>query len=171
MTRRLDFLLPNWLENSDAYAQSSNVNLEVIGEYSFYNSFVAAILILFFSLMRKYYDPMLFAPKKTELPILPTNNLYSWMLELYRIDEKTILKHAGYDALFYIRFYKLALNILVDFSIYAFIVIMPINRTGGFSHKDIHLNSFDVWTMSNIAQTSDRLWAHVIGLIVLSFTI
>eukprot|EP01041_Mallomonas_annulata_P009540 gene9540-19834_t len=166
MSRRLDFLLPKWLEDTDAYAQRSDVNLGVLGLYVVVNIFIGLVCILFFSWLRKS-NPKLFALKALTPPLLPYDDIYSWIIVLYYIDEAAILKYSGFDVLFLIRFYHLALRIFVDFCIYAFIVLMPINRTGDSSATD--LNSFDIWTMSNIDQNSPRLWAHIIGLYVLTF--
>ena len=78
------------------------------------------------------YDTKIFCPKvdlvpeKTP-PKLGTSTLFGWISELYNISDQVIIDKGGYDVLFFIRFYRLSLKILVCFSVYALGVLLPIN--------------------------------------------
>jgi len=124
--RKLDILLPSWLEDANAYDQSSNLSMGIVGLYVVVNLTVGIICLMYFSFIRMRY-PLIFAPKKKSPPILPFHDPLSWMIVLYNINEEQVIESAGYDVLFFIRFYILSFKIFSVFSIYAWGVLMPIN--------------------------------------------
>ena len=80
-----------------------------------------------------------------------------------------IINRIGYDALIFLRFHRLALRCIVKMSVFSFIVILPLNFTGGG-----HANASDLkgyvgtllftdfmrFTMANVSGGSPRLWVH-----------
>jgi hypothetical protein len=80
-----------------------------------------------------------------------------------------IINRIGYDSLIFLRFHRLALRCIVKMSIFSFIVLLPLNFTGGG-----HANASDLkgyvgsllftdflrFTMANVSGGSPRLWVH-----------
>lgn len=130
-SRRLDWLLPSWLEDTAAYDQSIDENMVTIGYTVVVNLIILVICLSFFSIYRMH-DQDIFAPlceMKPERtpPRLSNTSLFGWIKELWDIDDDAIIKKAGYDILFFIRFYRLGFKIFFWFGIYALGVILPIN--------------------------------------------
>lgn len=168
ISRRLDWLLPKWLENAAAYDQSVDEGLLTIFYTLLVNSVILLVCILIFSFYR-IYDIKIFSPKCDLMPgkappRLSTSTLFGWMKELYNISDEVIIEKGGYDILFFIRFYRLAFKVFFWFGIYAWGILLPINATGG----DTDGNSYNMWSMTNLKQESDRCWAHLIGIYLLT---
>ncbi len=80
-----------------------------------------------------------------------------------------IINRVGFDALIFLRFHRLALRCIVKMSIFSFLVLLPLNFTGGESAKDHNLKEyvdtllftdFLLFTMANVSSGSNRLWVH-----------
>ena len=127
MSRKLDILLPSWLEDSSAFDQNSNLSFASVSIYVAVNVIIWLICFLFFSIYRNRY-PDLFSPKIRTPPPLPTRTLFGWIIALVVIDDDNIIEFGGYDVLFFLRFYKLSAKIFLYFALYAFGIIMPVNR-------------------------------------------
>lgn len=169
--RRLDWLLPKWLEDADAYDQSINEDMITVYYTVAVNIVIFVIFVSFFSWYRRYY-PEIYAPKARLLPhrtppLLNNTTYLGWVRELYDIDDDVLIKKGGYDILFFIRFYRLAFRIFIYFAIYAWGVLLPINWSAS---GDSGANSFEVWSMTNIPQGSNRCWYHLIGIYLLTGT-
>lgn len=167
--RRLDWLLPSWLEDADAYDQSINEDMVTIYYTIAVNLIIFAACILFFSSYRRYNDKI-YAPKADFMPTrtppkMSSDTWFGWIKELYNIDDDVIICKGGYDILFFIRFYRIAFKIFIFFSIYAWGILLPINSTG---HGDAGGNTFQLWSMTNIQQGSSRCWYHLIGIYLLT---
>jgi len=129
--RRLDWLLPAWLEDADAYDQSINEDMVTVYYTVAVNVVICASCVLFFSVYRMY-DDKIFCPKAALVPEktppkLDNSSLFGWITELFNIDDKVVIDKGGYDVLFFIRFYRLSFKILLCFSIYALGILLPIN--------------------------------------------
>jgi hypothetical protein len=132
MNRRLDWLLPSWLENANAFDQSMDEDLSTVGYTILFNIIIFSSCVLFFSIYRRY-DPKMHTPKvdmfpEDTLPRIPNDTYFGWIRDLYNITEEQIIEKAGYDQLFLIRFYKLSFKIFLTFAIYAWGIILPVNR-------------------------------------------
>jgi hypothetical protein len=55
------------------------------------------------------------------------------------LSDEEIINRIGYDALIFLRFHRLALRCIVKMSVFSFIVLLPLNFTGGG-----HANASDV---------------------------
>lgn len=131
VSRRLDWLLPSWLEDAAAYDQSIDENMVTIGYTIAVNAMILFICLAFFSFYRMY-DDRIFSPKSELLPErtpprLTKSSFFGWIKELYDIDDEAIIEKGGYDILFFIRFYRLAFKIFAWFGIYAWGVLLPVN--------------------------------------------
>eukprot|EP01038_Epipyxis_sp_PR26KG_P009590 gene9590-12916_t len=167
--RRLDWLLPKWLEDVDAYSQSTNEDVVSVAYTFLVNFAIFSICIAIFSAVRRndenFYRPKVnVLPNKTP-PSLTTKSWLGWINELAHINDQIIIDKGGYDVLFLIRFYRLSFRILLYSSIYAWVVLLPLNGTGNAS---VDYLSFDRWSMTNIAQKSGRCWFHLFGIYLLS---
>lgn len=130
-SRRLDWLLPSWLEDAAAYDQSMDENMVTIGYTIAVNTIILFICVISFSVYRMY-DDRIFAPKVEMMPDrtparLSNSTLFAWIKELWDIDDDVIIAKSGYDILFFIRFYRLAFKIFAWFGIYAWGVLLPVN--------------------------------------------
>lgn len=167
--RRLDWLLPSWLEDADAYDQSINEDMTTVYYTIAVNVIVLAGCVLFFSFYRMY-DDKIFSPKSALMPDrtpprIPNDTAFGWIYHLWSIDDNILIDKGGYDVLFFIRFYRLSFKIFVSFTVYAWAVLLPINGTGSAGTAE---NSFEVWSMTNIPQGSPRCWFHLIGMYMLT---
>lgn len=129
--RRLDWLLPTWLEDTAAYDQPIDENMVTIGYTVVVNLVILVSCIIFFSFYRMH-DENIFAPLCLMRPDktperLSNTTLFGWVKELWDIDDEAVIKKAGYDILFFIRFYRLGFKIFFWFGLYALGVILPIN--------------------------------------------
>lgn len=130
-SRRLDWLLPSWLEDAAAYDQSIDENMVTVGYTVAVNLIILACCLSFFSFYRMH-DPNIFSPKSEMMPErtpprLSKSSLFGWIRELYEINDEVIIDKSGYDILFFLRFYRLAFKIFFWFGIYALGVILPVN--------------------------------------------
>ena len=168
--RRLDWLLPSWLEDAGAYDQSIDEDMVTIGYTLLVNIIILFSCALFFSFYRMY-DTQIFAPKCTLMPErcppkLSNTTLFGWVSELFYTDDDTVIAKGGYDILFFLRFYRLAYKIFSVFAIYAWGILLPVNATGrGIVDNN---NTFELWSMTNLKQGSDRCWFHLVGIYLLT---
>lgn len=131
INRRLDWLLPAWLEDVDAYSQSINEDMISVFYTVLANSIICVICILFFSVYRMY-DDRLFSPKSDMFPDrtprkLSNSTPFGWVCDLYNINDEVIIENSGYDVLFLIRLYRLGFKIMAWSSLFCCFVLMPIN--------------------------------------------
>lgn len=132
-SRRLDWLLPAWLEDANAFDQSMDEGMSTVAYTILFNVVIFLFFIVFFSIYRRY-DPKAFTPKvdmfPKSLPRIPNDSYFGWIRDLYNITEEQILSTGNgcYDQLFLLRFYKFSFKVFLYFSIYAWLVILPVNR-------------------------------------------
>ena len=98
----------------------------------------------------------------------------------FYISDQEIIERIGYDALIFLRFHRLALRCIVKMSIFSFVVLLPLNYTGG-GHanaddlnsyvKSLFLTDFLRFTMANVAGGSPRLWIHCFAAYLLTLTV
>ena len=131
MRRRLDWLLPSWLENVDAYSQSIDADIISVAFTVVVNLCIFTLCVLIFTVIRQYvpdiYHARYFVSPDRVPPRLRIDTWFGWVVDIWKIDDELIISKAGYDALFLIRFYRLCLNILVYSSIFCFIVLIPLD--------------------------------------------
>lgn len=87
--RRLDWLLPKWLEDPNAFAQNKNLDISTIFQTFFYNFLIFLCCLLFFSIYRQYNE-YIFSPKvdllpENTLPRMPNDSLFGWIRNLWNI--------------------------------------------------------------------------------------
>lgn len=129
--RRLDWLLPDWLEDVDAYSQTLNEDMISVYYTVLVNVCVFVLCALLYTTIRQYY-PKMYAPKADMFPdrvppLLPRDTYFGWVEGIINIDDKTIIDKGGYDILFLIRFYRLGFKIMAWSSLYCIAILIPIN--------------------------------------------
>ncbi|KAH0411776.1 hypothetical protein KCU90_g18442, partial [Aureobasidium melanogenum] len=92
---------------------------------------LGVLAFLAFCLLRPRWSGLYAARKKAKdqgsaLPELP-NNLFGWMLPLWRITEQQVLASAGLDAYVFLRFFKLAIKFLSITLFFSLVVIKPVH--------------------------------------------
>jgi hypothetical protein len=121
--------LPRWLHGVNVFGKSNEGDLLLLVLTIAINCIIFLLCLLLVSIIRKY-DQKIFTPKQYKSPDesppkLSTKSLFGWIVDMYRIEDETVLKYAGYDAFFLIRFYKLSLKILLIVSIYCWLILIP----------------------------------------------
>lgn len=137
MSRRLDWLLPSWLENVDAYSQSIDEDIVSVAYTIIVNLCIFFLCILIFSIIRQYSDDiytckLFVAPERTPQK-LSTNSWFGWIQDVYFLSDELLVTKAGYESLFFIRFYRLCLKIVLYSSIYCIFILVPINGYFAFT--------------------------------------
>ncbi len=93
------------------------------------------------------------------------------------MSDEEIINRVGFDSLIFLRFHRLALRCIVKMSVFSFIVLLPLNFTGGG-----HANASDLkgyvgsllftdflrFSMANVSGGSPRLWVHCVAAYVLT---
>ncbi len=124
-------MLPSWLEDVNAYDQNTDEDMMTVVYTIILNLLVFGICILIFSFTRRskpsIYCPKQFLKAEKTPKMLENKTSFGWILELYHIDDQTIVRNAGYDVLLFIRFYRLSFKIFFYFALYAWGVLLPIN--------------------------------------------
>ena len=161
---------PEFLTDYESFNQSINENMSQVG-YTVLVNIVFAVLFLCIFSYNRIRNAKLFAPKaniKGERcpPLLTNLNMYSWMRELWNISDDVIFENGGFDALTFIRFYRLNCKIFAVFAIYAILVLLPVNGTA--PTEDNSVDSFQRWSMTNIKQQSSLCWFHLFGIFLLT---
>ena len=87
----------------------------------------------------------------------------------FYLSDQEIIQRIGYDALIFLRFHRLALRCIVKMSIFSFLVLLPLNYTGGGGAnaedikgyvESLFVTDFLRFTMANVIGGSPRLWVH-----------
>ncbi|GKV27836.1 hypothetical protein SLEP1_g36960 [Rubroshorea leprosula] len=97
----------------------------------------------------------------------------NWMPAALRMPELELIDHAGLDSVVYIRIYLLGLKMFVPLCTLALAILVPINWTGKLLErqhaKDLTFNDIDKLSISNVAEGSQRFWAHMAVAYIFSF--
>ncbi|KAH7299865.1 hypothetical protein KP509_24G034200 [Ceratopteris richardii] len=94
-----------------------------------------------------------------------------WLKEAWKLSENEIMAIAGLDSLVFIRIYVFCIRFFGACTIVGVFVLVPINYFQGqiFDIDDITSDSLDKFTVSNVTNGSERLWAHFGFLYGISF--
>ena len=173
--RRLDLLIPSWLENKDAFAQTEDMNFGAIAIIAASNLAFAACCLLIFEGTRRggstaFYPKMSWCPAQTP-SLLPTKGFGAWFWPLLAIDDTTVLRCAGVDGLLHLRAMKLGLRVFGKFIIIGFGILIPINLSCSRldASKYVDLNLFSQCTLSNVPARDAKLWIHLGASYLLAF--
>ena len=134
--RRLDFLIPSWLEDPTAFSQRPDLGFGAIASVTVANAVVSVVCLAIFEILR--HRGAFFCPKAAYQPERVPAVVHfdcnggdarggyarggararrscrwplQWVSELLALDEETILQCAGFDALVYLRFISMAFKV------------------------------------------------------------
>ncbi|KAL0408003.1 UNVERIFIED_CONTAM: CSC1-like protein [Sesamum radiatum] len=85
----------------------------------------------------------------------------NWMPQALKMSESEIITHAGLDSAVFLRIYTLGLKIFGPIAIVAFLVLLPVNASGGtlfFLRRDLVVSNIDKLSISNVRP---RFLAHI----------
>jgi len=105
---------------------------------------------------------------------------FNWVKVCLFISDEEIIKRVGFDALIFLRFHRLALRCIVKMSVFSFLVLLPLNFTGGGRAKandlkgyvdSLLFTDFLRFTMANVSSGSNRLWIHCVAAYLLTMIV
>ncbi len=132
MRRRLDWLLPSWLEDVDAFSQTSNEDLIDVAYTILVNICLFVLCIVVCAILRQK-QPEMFIPKRYVAPDkapaqnISNSTLFGWLVDIYQLTDEILIEKGGYDAYILIRFYKLCFKILFLSSFYCLLILLPLD--------------------------------------------
>ncbi|GER30298.1 ERD (early-responsive to dehydration stress)family protein [Striga asiatica] len=88
----------------------------------------------------------------------------NWMPQALKMSEPEIIGHAGLDSAVFLRIYILGLKIFLPIAIVAFIVLIPVNFSGGtlsFLRRDLVVSNIDKLSISNVHSKSYKFFVHI----------
>ena len=166
-------LIPSWLADPSAYAQPENLDMTTVAAVALANLCFGLCCLGVYETVRRR-QPRTYAPRAAlghaTPPMLPTRGIVlNWVAPLMRLDEEQILAIGGYDVLVYLRFIALPLKVFGSFAPYALVVLLPVNLSASYKDGPSLPNLFTRLSMAIIPEQDPRLWAHFIGIAVLTF--
>jgi hypothetical protein len=180
--RRLGFL-PSYVEDASSFHATSMSFATLTMMYIF----MVIILLVFLSCFyhNQKTSPLFVSPRRHRLPKLtppplPVDGAFSWVKICLFISDEEIIHKVGFDALIFLRFHRLALRCIVKMSVFSFLVLMPLNFTGGGRAKandlkgyvdSLLFTDFLRFSMANISSGSNLLWIHCIGAYLLTIIV
>ncbi|KAD4385010.1 hypothetical protein E3N88_25178 [Mikania micrantha] len=96
----------------------------------------------------------------------------NWMPQTMRMKEPEIIEHAGLDSAAFLRIYLLGLKIFGPAAIVAFLVLIPVNVSGGmlfFLSKELVISDIDKLSISNVQPKSPKFFAHILMMYLFTF--
>jgi len=169
--RRLSFL-PSYVEDV-SYLRANSMTFATLSMMLFIMSIISLVFLSCFYHNQKT-APLFVSPRRHRLPKLvppplPVDGPFSWVKVCLFISDEEIIKRVGFDALIFLRFHRLALRCIVKMSVFSFLVLLPLNFTGGGRAKandlkgyvdSLLFTDFLRFTMANVSSGSNRLWVH-----------
>jgi calcium permeable stress-gated cation channel len=145
---------------------------------------LAAGLVLFavqfgaFLIVRNYFwAKRIYAPRSFLLPSkqrvkAPPDNPVSWLWKLLATSNDLVLRKAGMDGYFFIRYLGLCLKIFFPMALIIIPILIPINYVDGKGTNTIagtryNVTGLDTLAWSNVSpQHTQRYWAHLVLAVV-----
>jgi len=169
--RRLS-ILPDYVEDVDAFRETS-MSFATLTMLFVIMTCTGLIFLSCFYHNQKT-SPLFISPRRHRLPNLvppplPVEGPFSWVKICFLLSDEEIINRVGYDSLIFLRFHRLALRCIVKMSVFSFIVLLPLNFTGGGHANANNLKTyvgsllftdFLRFTMANVSGGSPRLWVH-----------
>lgn len=169
--RQLGFL-PNYVEDVNSFKETSMSFATLMMLFSL----LLCVFLIFVSCFyhNQKTSPLFSSPRRHRLPKLvppplPVDGYFKWVKVCFFLSDEEIIHRIGYDALIFLRFHRLALRCIVKMSVFSFVVLLPLNFTGGghANAKDLKgyvgslfFTDFLRFTMANVSGGSPRLWVH-----------
>ncbi|KAJ1697212.1 hypothetical protein LUZ63_005724 [Rhynchospora breviuscula] len=95
----------------------------------------------------------------------------SWILKAWGNTENDILHCAGLDSVVFLRFLVFSIRIFSIATIVCLFGVLPANYFGrDMLHKQIQLESVEVFSIANVKEGSRWLWVHCLALYIITFS-
>jgi Calcium-dependent channel, 7TM region, putative phosphate/Late exocytosis, associated with Golgi transport/Cytosolic domain of 10TM putative phosphate transporter len=171
--RRLGFL-PSYVSDVNTFRDTSMSFATLIMLFLTFTAVFLIFLSCFYHNQKT--SPLFISPRRHRLPKLVPPPLpvdgylgLKWVKVCFYLSDEEIINRVGFDSLVFIRFHRLALRCIVKMSAFSFVVLLPLNFTGG-GHANaqdlkeyvgsLFFTDFLRFTMANIVSGSPRLWVH-----------
>eukprot|EP00571_Detonula_confervacea_P006281 CAMPEP_0172319724 /NCGR_PEP_ID=MMETSP1058-20130122/38513_1 /TAXON_ID=83371 /ORGANISM="Detonula confervacea, Strain CCMP 353" /LENGTH=1134 /DNA_ID=CAMNT_0013034843 /DNA_START=202 /DNA_END=3606 /DNA_ORIENTATION=+ len=180
--RRLGFL-PSYVEDVN-YLRASSMSFATL---TMMYIIMSCILLVFLSCFyhNQKTSPLFVSPRRHRLPKLvppplPVDGAFSWVKICLFISDEEIINRVGFDSLIFLRFHRLALRCILKMSVFSFLVLLPLNFTGGgrAAANDLKgyvdsllFTDFLRFTMANVSSGSNRLWVHCFAAYLLTIIV
>jgi Calcium-dependent channel, 7TM region, putative phosphate/Late exocytosis, associated with Golgi transport/Cytosolic domain of 10TM putative phosphate transporter len=173
MHRRLGFL-PKYVQDVNTFRDTSMSFATLIMLFLTFTAVFLIFLSCFYHNQKT--SPLFISPRRHRLPKLVPPPLpvdgylgLKWVKVCFYLSDEEIINRVGFDSLVFLRFHRLALRCIVKMSAFSFVVLLPLNFTGG-GHANaqdlkeyvgsLFFTDFLRFTMANIVSGSPRLWVH-----------
>ena len=117
---------------------------------------------------KRIYQPRSFlVPSKHRIDP-PPSNPFRWIWVLLKIPNELVLRKAGMDAYFFVRYLGLCLKIFCPMALIILPILIPVNYVGGKGTRVIGTTQYNVRGLDTLAWTNvppehtSRYWAHLI---------
>mmetsp|Transcript_15394 Transcript_15394/g.23198 ORF Transcript_15394/g.23198 Transcript_15394/m.23198 type:complete len:791 (+) Transcript_15394:97-2469(+) len=126
------------------------------------NALTGGAFYILFELLR--YQNDIYASKKREkkhrVPPLPPTGLLKWLTHTLSISDEETLRCVGVDGYLFLRFLRLCANFSIVCGLAGALILWPVYFTS-FGHVE-GIAGINLYTMGNIEQGGNRLWASVV---------
>ncbi|KAL4332852.1 hypothetical protein GQ457_07G024680 [Hibiscus cannabinus] len=93
-----------------------------------------------------------------------------WLMRAWRATDEELLEAGGVDAVVFMRIVVFSLRIFFIATVVCITLVLPVNYYGrDMEHKNLPVESYDVFTIGNVQEGSKMLWAHCFALYIISF--
>ncbi|CDY27274.1 BnaC04g18540D [Brassica napus] len=93
----------------------------------------------------------------------------SWLVKAWETSEDELLAAAGLDAVVFLRMVIFSIRIFFITAVVCIAFVLPVNYYGQPRvHKEIHLESSEVFTIENLKEGSKWLWVHCLALYIIT---
>ncbi len=130
-----------------------------------FNGIVGATLMLIFEFFRRHqldiYSPRIRQAGGECIPN-PGNYPFSWIRIVWQVSDDDIIQIAGMDGYVYLRYLKTCFRITLVCAVFGIGVLCPIYATSDLNSDDDAVEGITLFSMANIPQKSQKLWAPLI---------
>uniref|UniRef100_A0A1J3G4L8 CSC1-like protein RXW8 n=1 Tax=Noccaea caerulescens TaxID=107243 RepID=A0A1J3G4L8_NOCCA len=93
----------------------------------------------------------------------------SWLVKAWETSEDELLAAAGLDAVVFLRMLIFSIRIFFITAVVCIAFVLPVNYYGQpMVHKELHLESSEVFTIENLKEGSKWLWVHCLALYIIT---
>ncbi|OMO50896.1 hypothetical protein CCACVL1_30164 [Corchorus capsularis] len=143
------------------------------------NIAICVVLLSLYSVLRKQPSNLCvyFTRKYVAEPVMRSDPFClerfvpsaSWIMRAWQATDEEVLSVGGLDAVVFMRVVVFSIRVFIIAAMICIFLVLPINYYGQeMQHKQIHAESFEVFTIGNVKEASKWLWAHCLALYVIS---
>lgn len=125
-------------------------------------------LIIRNKLARIYIPKTYLVPEKERTPP-PSQNIYGWLVSLFKVPDPEIIRKCGLDAYFFLRYLLMMLKIVAPLALVVIPILCPLNFLDGKAEWQrekgitVTVTGLDKLAFGNVApDKTHRYWAHLL---------